>query len=220
MEIVLYDVDTQNDFINDDGALTVKAEHLKKKIKQLVQFSKKSRFQIIGSVDRHFGTEEYKNVETELERNGGTFPDHCMDGTEGQQKIKESISGNDIIYVPSRNADFDAEDISGYIESDIYFEKQTYDVFSENGGNPNLELYLETICPDIILVFGVATNICVQAAIDGLIKLGYRTCLVMDAIKGLYIDADNNEKTALTNMILNNKCGVLYVEDIESLIIQ
>ncbi len=91
MKTIFYDVDTQNDFMNKDYALYVPdAELIKPNLAQLTKYACEKGTPIFGSVDRHFGTEEYKHREGELQRNGGPFPNHCMDGTDGQLKIKET----------------------------------------------------------------------------------------------------------------------------------
>lgn len=88
---IFYDVDTQNDFMNQKGALYVpEAEEIKGALAELTQYACEKGIPIFGSVDRHFGTEEYKEREGELKRNGGPFPDHCFDGTAGQKKIAET----------------------------------------------------------------------------------------------------------------------------------
>lgn len=88
---IFYDIDTQNDFMNKDGALYVPdAELIKPNLKLLTDYARKNHIVVIGSVDRHFGTPEYKHQEQELKIWGGPFPNHCMDGTPGQIKIPET----------------------------------------------------------------------------------------------------------------------------------
>jgi nicotinamidase-related amidase len=89
---IFFDVDTQNDFMNRDGALYVPdAELIKPNLKKLTDYAREKNIPILGSVDKHFGTEEYKEREKELKRWGGPFPDHCITGTEGELKINETV---------------------------------------------------------------------------------------------------------------------------------
>lgn len=89
---IFYDVDTQNDFMNKNGALYVpNAESIKPNLENLTKYACEQSIPIFGSVDRHFGTKTYKERELELSKWGGPFPEHCMDETEGQQKINETI---------------------------------------------------------------------------------------------------------------------------------
>src|SRR3989339_460088 len=88
---IFYDVDTQNDFMNADGALYVPAaELIKPALAKLTDYARANNIPVLGSVDKHFGTEQYKSREGELQKWGGPFPDHCMSQTDGQDKIDET----------------------------------------------------------------------------------------------------------------------------------
>src|SRR3989344_4924987 len=92
MKTIFWDVDTQNDFMHKDGALYVPdAELIIPNLAALTEIARKNNIPVLGSVDRHFGTEEYKAREGELARWGGSFPDHCMNNSKGQLKIDETI---------------------------------------------------------------------------------------------------------------------------------
>jgi len=85
---IFYDVDTQYDFMKEEGRLYVPgAESIIDNVGMLTMFAVKNSIPIIGSMDRHFGTEEYKHREEEFKAHGGPFPYHCMDRSLGQKKI-------------------------------------------------------------------------------------------------------------------------------------
>jgi len=63
----------------------------------------------------------------------------------------------------------------------IYFEKQSYDVFT----NPNLEVFLERASVTEAIVYGVATDYCIKAAVIGMQERGIQCYVVEDAIKGI-----------------------------------
>ncbi|MFH1308198.1 MAG: isochorismatase family cysteine hydrolase [archaeon] len=162
---IFYDVDTQNDFMNKDGALYVPdAELIKPNLKLLTDYAIKNKIPILGSVDRHFGTEEYKEKELELARWKGPFPDHCMAGTYGQEKITETRT-----------------------EQGIYFEKQSYDIFT----NPEFARFLKEKQVTKALVYGVATDYCVKAAVLGMLARKIKCYVVEDAIKGVFPESTN-----------------------------
>ena len=172
---IFFDVDTQNDFMNSDGALYVpKAESIKPNLKLLTDYARENKIPITGSRDKHFGREEYKEREGELQKWGGPFPEHCMAGTFGQEKIGETKT----------YADYPA----------IYFEKQNYDVFT----NPDIEKFLKQEKVIEVVVYGVATDYCVKAAVFGMQKLGIQCYIVEDAIKGVFPDST---KIALEEML-------------------
>jgi nicotinamidase/pyrazinamidase len=96
---IFYDVDTQHDFMDKTGALYVpKAELLKPKLRKITNYARIHQIPLLGSVDRHFGTEEYKSRESELKKWGGPFGNHCMAGTEGERKVSETFMYSEPIY--------------------------------------------------------------------------------------------------------------------------
>jgi nicotinamidase/pyrazinamidase len=75
---IFYDVDTQKDFMNEDGALYVPgAEGIKPNLRALTAYARRKGVRIVGSVDAH----------TENDPEFEIFPPHCIKGTEGQEKI-------------------------------------------------------------------------------------------------------------------------------------
>ncbi len=59
--------------------------------------------------------------------------------------------------------------------------KKSFDVFT----NPNAEPLLAALDPDEVILFGVATDVCDDAAIRGLLRRGRRVRFVEDAASGL-----------------------------------
>ncbi len=261
---VFYDVDTQNDFMNKEGALYVPgAEGIKPNLEKLTKYARENRIAVVGSVDKHFGTEEYKSRESELQRWGGPFPNHCMSGAYGQYKIPETIVqwGKGAMYgeeeagyidnpiicditiedilnshemqieVRARTPPYSSKDIKAEILNQeeiamqavnafireyktgvrdhfirtsilplmqvgygIYLEKQGYDVFT----NPNTEELLKRAGVKEAVVYGVATDYCVKAAVLGMQKRGIQCYVVEDAIAGI---APETTRTALDEMV-------------------
>jgi len=114
MKTIFYDVDTQNDFMNKNGALYVpNAELIKTNLAKLTRYACEQGIPIFGSVDRHFGTPEYKEREAELTQNGGPFPNHCMDKTDGQLKIKETEMCAELTTVYEVNTGFINNPLTG-----------------------------------------------------------------------------------------------------------
>lgn len=207
---IFYDVDTQIDFMNKDGALYVPdAELIKPNLGKLTNCVRKTFIPIFGSVDKHFGTEEYKQRETELARNGGPFPDHCMDLTIGQFKIDETARPNLLKSMhPADYSYFHPHYLDGKVNEDflkraisdfgnmcvgVFFEKQSYDVFT----NPAVEKFLDMAGVKEAVVYGVATDYCVKAAVLGMQKRRIQCYVVEDAIKGV---APETTEAALKEM--------------------
>lgn len=176
--LVFWDVDTQRDFIEPDGALHVPgAETIKPALAMLTRVAIVRGYHILGSVDRHFiGDEELK-----------TFPPHCMDRTNGQLKIRETLTSP--IFVESKPhafsdpVEYRKNDIitMGKATHQIIFEKQEVDVFS----NPNTDIFIKHLEVGTAIVYGVVTEICVRAAVLGLQKRGIQTWLIPLGMKSL-----------------------------------
>jgi nicotinamidase-related amidase len=67
---------------------------------------------------------------------------------------------------------------------EILLLKKNFNVFT----NPNAEALLDALDPDEIVVFGVATDVCDDAAIRGFLARGRRVVFVEDAARGLDSD--------------------------------
>jgi nicotinamidase-related amidase len=64
---------------------------------------------------------------------------------------------------------------------EVLIPKKQYDPFT----NPNTETMLDTLDPEEILLFGVATDICDDAAVRALLRRGRRITFVEDASRGV-----------------------------------
>jgi nicotinamidase-related amidase len=64
---------------------------------------------------------------------------------------------------------------------EILLLKKNFNVFT----NPNTDPLLEALDPDEVILFGVATDVCDDAAILGLLQRGRRVRFVEDAARGL-----------------------------------
>jgi len=156
-----YQVDIQNDFMNPNGALYVpKAEELKTAIGNLSKCARTNKIPIWCSIDIHYGDEKHKEFEGELQKWGGPFPDHCMAGTIGAERIVEV-----------------------YRMENKTFSKHTYDIFADP--NKFLEKALIENGVKKAIIYGVATDYCILAAVMGMQKLGIQCYVVTDAIKGI-----------------------------------
>lgn len=200
MGMILFDIDTQKDFMHKTGSLYVEgAETIIPTISKIMHIAKKHDVVVVGTVDAH----DVNDSEFEV------YPSHCVVGTIGYDKIPETIiHGDSYSYIVANTGN----GIDLKIATDcwqIYFEKQTYDIWDKEKGQPdNLQTFLRDEDVTDVYVIGVASNICVLAAVVGFIERGYRVHVIQDAIKGLYIDETNNECTALFKM---KELGVNFV---------
>jgi len=187
--IFFLDVDTQRDFMLSTGALCVPgAERIIPKLRRLFDFARKNEVSILSSADAHVPNDQ------EFQQ----FPPHCVQGTEGQRKIDETLLHRPLIL---QNKPIDRNLLDAVRKhQQIIVEKQVLDLFS----NPVAERLLRVLPPRAI-VFGVATEYCVKMACLGLRRMGVQAALVTDAIRAL---SPKSEKEALDEM---RRVGVEFI---------
>lgn len=175
MKRLFVDIDTQNDFMDPNGALYVAGA-----LKLIPNFNKlldcatevKDNF-LIGSMDTH-------NFQSrEFEENGGPFPPHCVKGTWGWCKYYGLLS-------PRSRVLYDGlkfEDVAAIFRTNcsaMYFEKDANSIFESY----SFLVFMKRIwnlAPEIY-VFGLATEYCVKCAAIGFLEYGYKVNVVTDAI--------------------------------------
>jgi nicotinamidase/pyrazinamidase len=104
-----------------------------------------------------------------------TYPPHCLRGTRGAQRVRETEQEDP---VPLGLANVPARWLIG---REFLLLKKHFDVFT----NPNADRLLELLEPDEVVLFGVATDVCDDAAIRGLVSRGLRVVFVEEASRGL-----------------------------------
>ena len=171
--MILWDVDTQVDFMLPDGKLYVpNAEETIPAMKRLVDAMRAARIVHVASADDHELTDEEISEEPDFQT---TYPPHCLRGTRGARKIPETDQEDPI---PITLEQIPEQYLDG---REFLLLKKNFDVFT----NPNTERLLERLDPDEIVVFGVATDVCDDAAISGFLERDRKVRFVEDAARGL-----------------------------------
>jgi nicotinamidase/pyrazinamidase len=175
---ILWDVDTQVDFMEPSGKLYVPgAAEIAPALERLVDAARAARVTHVASADDH----ELSDPEiSDAPDYTNTYPPHCLRGTRGAEKILETKQRDPL---PLASLPFPPGLIASMIQDrrEILLLKKSFDVFT----NPNADPLLDALDPDEILVFGVATDVCDDAAIRGFLERGRRVRFVEDAAKGL-----------------------------------
>jgi nicotinamidase/pyrazinamidase len=170
---ILWDVDTQVDFVHADGKLAVPgAEQAVPAMERLVAAARGVGIPHVASADDHELTDAEISDEPDY---AATYPPHCLRGTPGAEKIDATRQEDP---VPLALTDVPSHYLEG---REFLLLKKHFDVFT----NPNAGRLLELLDPEEVVVFGVATDVCDDAAIRGLLDRGRNVVFVEDASRGL-----------------------------------
>jgi nicotinamidase/pyrazinamidase len=175
---ILWDVDTQVDFIEPGGKLYFDgAEEARPAMARLVEAARATGVVHVASTDQHELSDPEISEQPDFDT---TWPPHCLLGTRGAEKIPETKQLDPLplplLPVPHKIL----RRLLGNCR-EILIPKKHYDPFT----NPNTETLLDFRDPDEILLFGVATEICDDAAVRALLRRGRRIVFVEDAAKGV-----------------------------------
>jgi nicotinamidase/pyrazinamidase len=170
---LLWDVDTQVDFVRADGKLAVPgAMAALPAMAQLVEAARAAGISHVASADDHELTDPEISESPDYR---STYPPHCLRGTRGADKVPETRQAEP---VPLGLTDVPSRWLAG---REFLLLKKSFDVFT----NPNAERLLELLDPGEIVLFGVATDVCNDAAIRGLLARGRSVTFVEEASRGL-----------------------------------
>jgi nicotinamidase/pyrazinamidase len=148
------------------------AEEVAPAMRRLVEAARAAGIPHVASADDHELTDPEISETPDFET---TYPPHCLRGTRGARKVPETEQEDPVPIaldpLPDR-----------WLEGrEFLLLKKHFDGCT----NPNTERLLERLDPDEVIVFGVATDVCDDAAILGLLERGRRVRFVEDAARGL-----------------------------------
>lgn len=174
MKIVFWNVDTQRDFMEKEGKLYIQgAEEIYDSLTRLTKLAKDCNITVVNTADYHnFDSKEFS-----------IFPAHCIIATDGAEFIPATYPhqfSRESYTVVEYNKDAVIDEAFLKKSRNVIIHKDDFDVFK---GNPLTEKVLDILKPDLIVVYGVATNVCVNFAVLGLLQRGYKVVVVKEAIK-------------------------------------
>lgn len=183
----------------DEGAILARP-----KIEEAVRWMRAHCDVLVYTTDWHAMEDEEIDPDAP-DPEAGTYPPHCM----GLSEDPEMARGAEIIesvrperpLILDRDADpADAAEIAARAVAEnrpVVIRKKRFDVFA---GNPAAEPFVEALVEELgdeteFVVVGVARDVCVTQAVDGLQARGHATIAVRDATWGLGLE-DEEETLA------------------------
>ena len=201
-------VDTQRDFMEPNGRLYVRdlhddgdagASQIEDKLVEAVGWMRSQAALIIYTGDWH----AYDDAEIDSHRpdpGRGTYPPHCMgrssdpDERRGAEIIP-SIAPRDPLVLDIGATPSDAAIVvERALEQGrpIFIRKNRFDVFEGNAATEALVKTLEQALGSVeFYVVGVARDVCVTQAVDGLSDRGYAVVAIRDATWGLGLEPED-----------------------------
>lgn len=174
---IFWNVDTQNDFMEADGALYVPgAEKIIPVLESVTRYAARNGMKVVNTADLHYKNSKEISDTPDFKT---TFPAHCLRGTAGAEFIPVT-KPKDPYVIDWEDASVDEGRVIR--ERNIVLYKDAFDIFA---GSPHADRVVKCIAPDRAVVYGVATNVCVNYAVLGLLERGVDVYVLTDAIKEL-----------------------------------
>lgn len=180
-EEALVVVDMLYDFI--DGSLACAGAH--EAIKNTLKFISKNigkdgdvEVEILDTFPVLFVRDHHPADHCSFTANGGTWPEHCVAGTRGAEVH---------------------DDLSQLVREELTFDKgcdkkveQYSGADGMNSAGQSLSEVLELLDVKDVFVCGIATEFCVRATCEDLLKQGFKVNLLKDCLA--YVDKEGHEK--------------------------
>lgn len=214
-------VDVQNDFmlpperggrlyVHDlfDGGADRGAAQIVPQLVQAVEWMRGHCDAIVYTGDWHaYGDAEIDSVAPDATR--GTYPPHCMglsedaDEREGAFVIGE-IRPADPVILGRDASDADAREAARRAVDErrpVFIQKSRFSVFE---GNPSTQALLDAFrerlgAPLEVWMIGVARDVCVKGAMEGMLERRIPVTLVTDATWGLGLEPESESLSRWTN---------------------
>ena len=181
MKTIFWNVDTQYDFMRSDesykGKLAIPgARVIEGNLARLTQLAEEKGIVVVNTADWHDKDSEELSANPNFMQ---TFLEHCMRNTKGAEFVP-ATNPKDPYAIDWKQEQFDREKVLQARNLVLYKDK--FDVFT---GTPHAEEIVRLLQPQRAVVYGVATNVCVDCAVRGLLERKVQVYVPTDAIKEL-----------------------------------
>lgn len=187
---IFWNVDTQEDFMEGNAAYSPKlavpnSAIIRPTLATITKIAKENGITVVNTRDWH----DQNTSEISAEPNWTTtFPEHCMQDSYGANFIIETMPPN-AYEINWKDKEYHSSRVA--IAQNIILNKDHFDIFQ---GNPHTDHVLAQLNPQKVVVYGVATNVCVNYAVLGLSergrKQGFEVYVISNAIKELPVPVE------------------------------
>jgi nicotinamidase-related amidase len=201
-DTILWRVDAEKDFMLPDGLLSVfgddkeRARKVAANMQTVTEAADEYDARAVYTGDLHTMDDDEIVEDPEDADFDDYYPMHCERGSEGAEFIDEVVRhGYDAVREHAKEIDFQVEYTEDELREavnqyrDILLRKNRFDVFQGTGtvddGSTYADLVVDEIEPEKVVMDGVAADVCVDRAIEGLLKRGVDVYLVEDATEGI-----------------------------------
>jgi len=162
---IIVDINTQRDFFLAGGNACIRnRRRVLACIRRMMAWARSRNVPIISTC------EVYPND------NGDNAVGYCIDGTDGQKKIRYTLLSNRVSFAADGSTDLPADLLRRYRQ--IILHKRCVDPFDE----PRIERLLSEVRADEFILIGTSAEGAVKATVLGLLQRGKRVSVVVDAV--------------------------------------
>jgi nicotinamidase-related amidase len=162
---ILIDINTQKDYFFAWGNACIKNHRrVLANVRRMMAWAKRNDVRVISTC------EVYPN------HNGVNETGYCIDGTEGQKKIRYTLLSNRVSFPADGSTDFPADILRQYRQ--VVLHKRCVDPFNE----PRIERLLSEVRADNFVLIGASAEGAVKAMALGLLQRGKKVSVVIDAV--------------------------------------
>jgi nicotinamidase-related amidase len=162
---ILIDIDTQKDFLLPTGSACVRNQaDVLTKIRRIMAWARRKNVPVISTV------EVYPN------NNGCSEINYCLDGTDGQRKVRCTLLRQRVSF-PADDKNVLPADIL-LAHKQVILHKRCIDPFDE----PRIERLLSEVQAGEFVLIGTGTEDAVRATAMGLLHRGKKVKIIIDAL--------------------------------------
>jgi nicotinamidase-related amidase len=162
---VLLDISTQKDFFLGAGNACIKNHRrVLANVRRIMAWARARNIPVISTC------EVYPNS------NGNGAVNYCIDGTEGQEKIRYTLLQRRISFPADGRGDLPQDVLRRYKQ--IILHKRCLDPFDE----PRIDRLLSEVRANEFILIGASAEDSVQSAALGLLQRGKKVSVVVDAV--------------------------------------